>query len=56
MAAPDPKINPPSSSSQRVKVVSQNRLKSISGGGPNFTSDKSLKSFPNADSPYRGSK
>lgn len=52
MAARDPIINKPSTSSGSPKNASAGRIKSISGGGANFSSSSQPKGSPPPNSPY----
>jgi hypothetical protein len=55
MAPRDPITSPTSSSNAKTKNVSAGRIKSISGGGPNFTKGADAgKGFPSTASPYKG--
>lgn len=50
--ARDPITQPASTSSQKTKNVSAGRIKSISGGGPGFSSTKQACGSPAPKSPY----
>lgn len=54
MAPRDPIVNAASSSKQSVKNASAGRIKSISGGGPAFSSAKQSTGSPAPASPYKG--
>lgn len=52
--ARDPIVNAASSSSGKPKNASAGRIKSISGGGPAFSSAKQSAGSPAPNSPYKG--
>lgn len=54
MAPRDPITQPASSSKQSTKNASAGRIKSISGGGPAFSSAKQSAGSPAPNSPYKG--
>lgn len=52
MADREPITNKPSTSSGSPKDASAGRVKSIKGGGPNFSKSSDMGGFPAPRSPY----
>lgn len=50
----DPILNPTASSSQSTSNASAGRIKSVSGGGPNFSPAGQRAGSPPPSNPYKG--
>lgn len=54
--ARDPIINPAATASGKPSNASAGRIKSVSGGGPNYSGAGLSKGSPPPNNPYKGSK